>query len=205
MNLTINLLPAARARLASRRREIRLLAFAAAVYIAGAAIASVLVCARGATLADDPDRQIEETQTRLDRVARRTTEARARFTAASATLSKIEASTGYPDWSALLKVLGDRKPEEVILDGVEVAVQGRTSAPTKPGASPAASRGTGYAVVITGIAPRTDQVSEFVLALESSGVFDRVVQREAKGRTVRGVNGVGFRVECQLLEKGAGK
>lgn len=110
----------------------------------------------------------------------------------------------HPDWSVLMRVLASRGAGAVVLESVELERTidaAQTRAPARRGkvdapGLPAVDR---YTLRVSGLGRSQEAVSAYVLALESSGLFERVTIRQTEARrSDAGVGGVGFRFEASL-------
>lgn len=109
----------------------------------------------------------------------------------------------HPDWSILLRTLAVRGSGSVVLENVELErladtdrVSARRAAKSQDSRPPAVDR---YALRVAGLGRSQESVSAYVLALESSGLFERVTIRQTEARRGdSGISGVGFRLEASL-------
>ncbi|QOI99175.1 MAG: PilN domain-containing protein [Phycisphaeraceae bacterium] len=200
----VNFIPRARLRVAASRKAVRhavtaLLAYGVAITV----VAAALALGRAAPQ-PEPTRSLDDIQLATERARARQAEAKARLTAADATLERMDRALGNPDWSLLLHAIAAHTPDTVIIDSIELNASrapqpppGRPRQGRRPVGSP---KPPAYALTITGVAPSALDASTLVLNLETSRLFDAVVQRETRSRPVRGVPAVGFRIECTLRD-----
>ena len=152
----------------------------------------------------------EQTEQR-DLAAQRLKDAQHQAHAAARTVEAVRMVRSYPDWSPVLWEIARRRGKDIILDRCEIkpvtlgeaasipalAKVARAAGKPPAGAQPI----VGYRVVIGGVGPTPAAVADYVLSLQQWGVFDGVSQTEIRGRTVRSVEAIAFRVECVLAEQ----
>ncbi len=187
----LNLIP--RVCLLRRRRRARLgrwaLATAGYGLVCGVGVlAAVTGRARSLTTAQT---QLVGAESRLAKAQEELGGLKPRISRDGRELQRLRAVMDHPDWSVLLRYLAQARGEEVALTSVQVA-----ALVTKTGAATVAPEG--YIVRVTGLGRSQRAVSGFVLTVEASGVLDRVVLAESKARVVRGMEFVGFNLECEI-------
>lgn len=112
----------------------------------------------------------------------------------------------HPDWGVLMRALASRGAGSVVLESVELERQadtGQSRGPSRRGAKadspPAQPSVDRYTLRVSGLGRSQEAVSAYVLALESSGLFERVTIRQTEARrSDSGVGGVGFRFDASL-------
>ena len=138
----------------------------------------------------------------LDRAGREISDAQADQADLRRQLQRVAASLAagqtvgtQPDWSILLSVMARQMGDDVVLDSFRLAGQGPAAgADGEP--LPLASRP--YTLQLSGMARDPLAVSNFVLRLERTGLFQRVTLGQSQRREVSGGEAVGFRIECRL-------
>jgi Tfp pilus assembly protein PilN len=113
----------------------------------------------------------------------------------------------HPDWGVLMRALASRGAGSVALESVElerVAAPARTTsrraARGESAAAPATPALDRYTLRLSGLGRSQEAVSAYVLALEGSGLFERVtIQQTEARRSDTGIGGVGFRLEASLV------
>ena len=214
----VNLIPTHRRLARQRRTHVRRCVVACAAW----AVITVAVTAGSYALwPEDP-----VVRDRLDRAERDMTAlstaadaARADLTAAQTTLRAARAIANQPDWSLLMALMADAVGPEIVLQGFAVAapepVGGgvataapappppargtRASAPPQP-QQPVAVRQT---ITIRGVGRSQLAVTQFILRLERTGLFSRVMLLDTSRETFADQPAVAFQVEC-ALEHGGG-
>lgn len=199
----VNLLSPRLRQLAAIRRRTRLWATVLGGYV-------VLVLGAGGSFAaldsSGPDlaARLKDAQARLE-------SAKAEFTRSAAALNaerrKVEAASvvsKHPDWSVVLELLARSCSPGLSLTRVDLSRLEVRSADdaTRGLGKNAAAVGGGYSIGVQGTAPTQSDATSYVLALERSGVFDRVEIVEA--RAIPGqLVGATFQLRCVLIENGA--
>jgi Tfp pilus assembly protein PilN len=127
-------------------------------------------------------------------------------------LAAMKRVNEQPDWSILLAILSQTTGNGIALTDCRVTpkVPNRPVVPATPAVAPARASApvvTEYSIELSGMGRSQYDVSSFVVRLEQTKLFDRVVVGRASGETGRGGHGVGFGVtcviECGSTERGA--
>ena len=177
--LTANLIPTSR--LAAQRRARRIRAWLAVSGVYGLAAVAGCLGLRAALQNDDAQartvivsasQQLEASQGVIARLKAELADVRRRAEAA-------RQITNRPDWSVLLALLSRDRGDELALTNCHLE---------------ALDEG-GYSLSIGGLSRTPEHITEFTLALERSGVFDRVRLVE----TVRRATPRGEAVACSLV------
>lgn len=105
----------------------------------------------------------------------------------------------HPDWSVLLRMIASRRGEAMTFDEVMLTHRVETSAPErKSDGKPApVVRREFYDLTLAGVTDHVRSVNTFVVALEESGLFDRVRRVESNAPDARGTY---FRVICTMRD-----
>jgi Tfp pilus assembly protein PilN len=195
-----NLIPLPR--LEARRRRLRLRVWVAAVSVYAAALAVVYTVCLGAWAVDSHDlaRQQKATEARVAETRRQIDEVNADLADARRTLRANEVLGGHPDWSLLLMVLARSMNEEVVLRQCDLAslktVRADDAAET---AAPAPADGVdGWRLQMNGFGRTVASVSEFALAIEKTGLFDRVRLLKTIRQPFLAGQATHFQIECDL-------
>lgn len=172
--ITVNFMPKARVLAAGRRRRIRRWSLVCVGY--GLILASAWAAAAAGTGGGEgPENELSGLQAKI--AARDADLARLRKDQAG-TNRRLEAARAvaeHPDWSILLRLLAELRGPEVALDRVAL-----TPRPGK-GAGEGPGRG-GATVALGGIALTPKAASEFVMRMESNGLFETVTLLEVRSR-----------------------
>ncbi|MCW5777056.1 MAG: PilN domain-containing protein [Phycisphaeraceae bacterium] len=178
----VNFIPLARLLARSRARRIRAWVAVACVY----ALAAIAAClgVRMALQGDDTQartvslaaaQQMEVSHASTARLKAELADVRRRAEAA-------RQITNRPDWSVLLALLSRDRGDDLALTSchLESLVEG------------------GYKLSIGGLSRTPEHITEFTLALERSGVFDRVRLIETVRRATPRGEAVAFSLDCVL-------
>jgi Tfp pilus assembly protein PilN len=125
----------------------------------------------------------------------------------------VRALTHHPDWSLLLAMLADNISEDLVLERCSLRAVEPPPPPAPPGpasagppdGSSAARQAESYVLELSGLAQSQTAVSQFVLRLEESGLFDAVRLIKTYRRQFQNSKTVGFQVRCSLGPRGKGE
>lgn len=213
---TVNLIPASRR--AARRHATQRRRWTVACSLYGLAIGTAWIAlASHGGAASTAQARLADEQRRRDDAGRLLRQAQSQVQAATRTVEAAKVVRGNPNWGVVLRLVARALPDDMLLD--RCAIKPITAAEaaaypalvrSKPADKPDKSRPSqaanapspvvGYAVLIGGVAPNPTSATGYVLRLQECGLFDGVVLKEVRGRTVRGVDGAAFSVECLLAE-----
>lgn len=208
-----NLIPIARQTARRRRGRIRFWISACTVY------ALVLVAAGGAlqSVLGSTDSVLESEVsalvTEISSTKREVAQVQPKLAEARLTLAASQAVGSQPNWSVLLSLLADTLRQtgatesdgELVLSACElnrvpelptVAPSGVSSAgaaASKP--APGAAR---YALRVAGVGKTQAVISQYVLGLEQTGLFERVTLVETRRTPFASGEAVSFKLECLL-------
>lgn len=181
---SLNLIPRSFQIRRNRRRRVRAWLFGLGVYVVAAGLGSLIASVmsagpQGATADLVTEAEAQASNAKRD-IARATRDA-----AEWSRRADAERAIGeHPRWSALLGLLASLRGDAVVLSTIEL------QAPAAPG--------SGYRLMIDGVARSQPAVTRYVLDLEGSGVFDKVTLAEIRAAEFRGEQASGFRAECVL-------
>ena len=199
-----NLIPAHR--FEKRHRIRRAQTWAAALGAYGV----LLIGAYAACLAFGQDdsgaisKEMGETTKRFGAAGRQIPELRESVAEASQQLAAARVLAQNPNWSLLLAMVARNLTDEVVLERCSLS-------PVDAGAdeSPPAEAGEviyqRYLLELSGLAQSQTSVSQFVLRLEDSRLFEGVRLIKAQKRDFRDDQAVSFSLECALSGKGSGR
>jgi hypothetical protein len=203
----VNLIPALR--LEKRSRLNRLRTWAAALGIYGALLGG----AYAACLAfgdDDGKVVLEKMRQSTERFRKAGKEIhclRVSLAEASNQIAAARSLAQSPDWSLLLAMVAKNLNDDVVLERCSLAPVD-TGPDDKPSAPPAGAARAGevlyqrYLLDLSGFAQTQTGVSQFVLRLEKSRLFDGVRLIGTQRRPFMDGQAVSFRIECALSGKG---
>ncbi len=106
--------------------------------------------------------------------------------------------TDQPDWSLLLVYLADK------LLGDDVILAGCTLGPVEDQARVSDIQSASMTVMLTGHAKSTPAVSQFVLRLEESGLFERVTLVNTNREPFMDGQAIVFEIDCLISSAGGG-
>ncbi len=201
----VNLLPRTRVRAEARRARVRAWTFV----LAPMALATLAAAVVGHAMREGSTLTITETkltdlETRIEGLKRDLRQEEARRKGALDRLALLDSVAHHPNWSRLLTLIAEARGESILLERCQIepvfppAPTGKAAAGQDT--STVGTRPVRYTVTVGGVSGDALAVSDYVLALERRGIFDSVAQREVRPRSVRGVEGVAFTIECTLLE-----
>jgi hypothetical protein len=207
-----NLIPAWRLLKRSRLNRVRTWATVLGIYgsLLGATYVACLVFG-----ADDGQAVLEQMRHSTERFRKAGKEIhtlRASLTEASRQIAAAHSLAQNPDWSLLLAMVARELSDDVVLDRCSLAPVD-TGADEKPSAAPAGTarteaHGAGevlyqrYLLDLSGFAQTQTGVSQFVLRLEKTRLFESVRLVKTQKRQFMDSQAVSFRIECALNGKG---
>ena len=202
-----NLIPAWRLQKRSRLNRVRTWATVLVIYGALLGAAYVACLAFG----DDDGKavleQMRHSTERFREAGKEIHTLRASLTEASMQIAAAHVLAQNPDWSLLLAMVARELSDDVVLDRCSLAPVD-TGADEKPSTGPAgAARAEEvlyqrYLLELSGFAQTQTGVSQFVLRLESSRLFESVRLIKTQKRQFMDSQAVSFRIECALSGKG---
>jgi hypothetical protein len=105
-----------------------------------------------------------------------------------------------PDLSLLLGLISRKADERIVLSRCELT----ESQPAEKGVEAESASIGGAILRLDGFGKSQGAVAEFVLALETTGVFDRVALLQSHSQPILGTDAAAFRIECQMQPRKAG-
>lgn len=194
----INLIPSTRRLTSQRRRRIRLWVSLCAGYTAVAltgclVFRSLFAPSDTQALQDqlnDLDTQLAQVQSQQNAITPRLNEQRL-------ILAAERSITDQPDWSLLLSHLADD------LMGDRIVLNGCTLAPADGPVEVEKFSEATLALTLTGHARSAKDVSQFVLRLEASGLFDEVKLVKTNLEPYMKSEAIVFEVRCLMIPSGA--
>ena len=131
---------------------------------------------------------------------------RGRIGRAEARLTSGRAVGEQPDWSLLLAMLSSALGDETVLRSIRLqappeAAPGAAGSSGKPGRADAARTLQPISLEVTGLGRTQQVVSEFVLRLEHTPLFETVRLVDTRREPFLNDHAVVFRIEC-VLEAG---
>ena len=201
-----NLIPAWRLQQRSRLNRAATWATALGVYGVLLAGAYVACFAFGADDSKGVLEQMRQSTERFGKSGKEIHALRASLTEASRQISAARALAQNPDWSLLLAMVARELSDDVVLERCSLAPV-ETDADDKPSAAGAAARAEEvlyqrYMLDLSGFAQTQMSVSQFVLRLEKSRLFESVRLIKTQKRNFMDGQAVSFRIECALSGKG---
>jgi Tfp pilus assembly protein PilN len=191
----VNLIPAARRRGKARRRHLRKLAAALVTYTVLVSAGYVACYAFGdddhATMA----KEIVVASGQLREFGKEMQKLRVTIVHTEQRLAAAQAVAKHPDWSLLLAMLAECLEDEVVLEQCRLR-------PVVAEPSEAAAASTGreerFRLELGGFARSQMAVSQFVLRLESIGLFEKVELVKTHRRSFLDGKAIGFELRCSL-------
>ena len=138
---------------------------------------------------------------------------RASLTEASRQIAAAHSLAQNPDWSLLLAMVGKDISDDVVLERcslapVDTGADDKLSAAAPAGTARTEALGAGeviyqrYLLDLSGFGRTQTSVSQFVLRLENSRLFESVRLIKTQKRQFMAGQAVSFRIECALSGKG---
>jgi len=215
---SVNFIPARRLAARSRRRRRNRWAVTMSVYalmLVGVYGGAYALWGGGHVALADEERR---TTLRIEQSKRDIHTLQEELTAGEATLKANRALTDQPDWSILLALVARDLNDEVVLTRCELK-GGASAAPTAtaatpmpttasapaavPAASPEGARPEVFVLDVTGYGKTMMAVSQFVLAMERTGLFDEVRLVKTNREPFLTTSAVAFQITC-LMESRSG-
>jgi hypothetical protein len=203
----VNLIPARRLEKRSRLNRLRTWAAALGIYgaLLGGAYAACLA------FGDDDGKvvleKMRQSTERFRKAGKEIHGLRASLAEASSQIAASRSLAQSPDWSLLLAMVAKNLNDDVVLERCSLAPVD-TGPDDKPSATPAgAARAEEvlyqrYLLDLSGFAQTQTGVSQFVLRLEKSRLFEGVRLIRTQRRPFMDGQAVSFRIECALSGKG---
>jgi len=189
---SINLIPTAHRRARQRRRRVQWWLRSLAVY----AVVLVAVYAACQTVSGHGDRALaDDLATVAEQIAGTQAEMKSispQLTDAQHTLQATQAVVEQPDWSVLLAMLGHTLDDKVVLQRCAIGDPDSKTSGTD------AACPTDYVLTLTGVGRSQTDVSQFVLRLERSGLFQQVKLVQTAVTTFRSAPAVRFELACHF-------
>ena len=192
-----NLIPAHRREKRSRIRRVRSWARALGAY------GVLLICAYAACFAFGQDdsgailQEMRETTERFRASAEQIHILRDSVTESSQQLAAARVLAQNPDWSLLLAIVARNLTKEVVLDRCSLAPVDAGIGENLPGEGEAVIYQR-YLLDLSGFGQSQTSVSQFVLRLEKSRLFESVRLIKTQTRNFMDGQAVSFRLECTL-------
>lgn len=202
-----NLIPAWRLQKRSRLNRVRTWATALGVYGVLLGATYVACLAFGADDGQAVLEQMRHSTERFRKAGKEIHTLRASLTEASRQIAAAHSLAQNPDWSLLLAMVARELSDDVVLDRCSLAPVD-TGADEKPSAAPAEALGAGevlyqrYLLDLSGFAQTQMGVSQFVLRLENSRLFESIRLIKTQKRQFMDSQAVSFRIECALSGTG---
>lgn len=200
--ICVNLIP-------TRRRHDRILRARRKRWVLGAAgYTLALACAyagwRVAWHEDGLDltHQLTLLQSDIDDGTRSIAKLRAAIRDAQWTIRATQAVNGQPDWSLLLALISQMKGDQIVLNRCALSVSPKTAGlPASVAAAQSSAGmdpGSPASLQLQGYGRSQAAVSQLLLGLERTGLFEAVALLKTNRETFVGGEAMAFRIECQL-------
>lgn len=210
VNIAINLIPKARQVKAERRRRLSWWGGAWAVYAAVLGLLVGSMYLRFSTTRDLAGELAKENE-QLTTLKSEQQMGTAEFQRVSQTIASSRGLLEQPDWSQLLSILSDLRGHDIALAGVDLELTPEQSAKAPVQEKKATSkkkiiptaRKTKWNLQMTGFGKTPESVSQFVLRLESTALFDQVNLLKTNREPFGTADATSFSISCPL--KGHGR
>ena len=193
----MNFIPAHRRALRQQRRRQRVWTAVCTGYaaaLAGLALAAWLIVDTGG---GDHEAHLRETFTDIEETRLAIDQTKSKLAPARAELLATQSISGRPDWSILLAQVASQLTDDVFLSSVRLDQQApgqpdRAGPPEKTGSADA------YTLTIGGYGRTQAAVSDFVVKLESTPLFERVSILQTNRQTLMADKAISFELACLL-------
>lgn len=193
MSIRVNLIPIQRRQERVNRAQKQ--GWATVVVIVGLSLLTVYGIAMARWRKDpEPIRQeIASVNSDIKRLATQFESRRSEFEDARTTLAAIHSIGSQPDWSLLLAYLGHTMGEDVFLRDFRLVMGERLSKAGSP-------EGSSGVVFLRGYGGSSNAVSQFVLSLEDTPLFDETRLLGTLREPYRSVEAFSFEIECAMAQ-----
>jgi hypothetical protein len=199
-----NLMPAPRRQAKACRTRIRQWLVVGVAYTVMLATICI-VCHRTWGLGPDPlADEISQTTDRIRTSGRTIAILQKQLVASRWKLDTFKGVGQQPDWSVVLTLLADGLGNEVVLSGCQLdeimipldSNAGSTPPPAPPGARQEKAQKMAFVLSVSGFGRSQTAVSQFVLRMERSGLFDNVRLVSTVREPFLNAKAISFRLKC---------
>lgn len=194
-----NLIPTSVLAARARSRRLRLWSLSAGVYTTLAASGCLL-----AFSGDDESVHIEgrlaETTAEIDALTSAVSKLKLDIASASRQIAAAKEVTAHPDWSTLLSVVADARPQGLVLDDLAIDPLAPKAERSAKSAQPASTRPAGYTLTLRGLAKGPREVTAFVLNLEALQLFASVELRQSSAARTSDADAAAFHIVCTVTD-----
>lgn len=194
ISVAVNLIP--RAHLEQRRASTRVARWGVCCGVLACAVATawIVTSSRVVDNREELAAQLASAKRTAEEKERLVADTRAAHSAAIRRLESARAVAGHPDWSVLLALLARARGDGLVLDRVEVRPIARIDPQAqtglgRTGVATAERVEAGYQLDLRGVGESQSTVTQYLLSLERTGIFESVRLRETRPRTI-GARGV---------------
>jgi len=153
-----------------------------------------VVVAATPPMVDRIEGQLTEARQRVQDADRQSSVLRRKLSEETLHLRRIEQIRRIPDWSALFVLVGSEIGGKIYLEEFGLGLVGSGAAAPTPEAS------RSFVLSVTGVTREQAAITNFVLALERSGLFERVDLLQQRRRQIGDIELIVFDVECLLVD-----
>jgi Tfp pilus assembly protein PilN len=125
------------------------------------------------------------------------------ITEAQATLRARRAVSDQPDWGLLLATLASRMDQRGVLSTCLLEPAKVEMPRNTPDSGQRQIRPSRYTLSLSGLVRTQDSASAIAIALERTGLFERVTLKETRRSAFRGDEAVNFSLECAMADPAA--
>ena len=205
LSTPINLIPKGRQGKAERRRRLRFWTSAWCAYAAVLALSAGLMYLRLGTSRDLSD-ELDKQDQQIASLQTESHQTNAQLLQVSQKLLSARGLLEQPDWSQLLSVLSDLRGNDVVLEDIELKLSAeQLSAPAakKPNVKPVVLiPKTKWNLQLAGHGKTPESVSQYVLRLERTDLFDSVNLLQTNRDPVGAGDATSFSIQCPLKGRG---
>ncbi|HWB52844.1 MAG TPA: PilN domain-containing protein [Tepidisphaeraceae bacterium] len=206
--VSINLIPKARQAKAERRRRLRWWSGAWGIYAAALVLGAGMMYLRFSNVRD-LSAELDKQKHQITALQTESQQADSQLLEASQKLLSAKGLLEQPDWSQLMSILADLRGNDVVLEDIQLALTiQKVPAPvvdkkkqSHGKAAPPPST-TKWELQLTGHGKTPESVSQFVLRLERTDLFDRVNLLKTSSDPLGVGDATSFSIECPLKGRG---
>ena len=204
LSLSINLIPKARQAKTHRHRRLKFWTGVWSCYGAALLVAVGIMYLRLGASTQDLSSQLQKEDEQLAAIQTDQQGASAELSRVSQKLASAKGLLAQPDWSELLSILADLRGNDIALAGVQLALDTEQApADKKSGAKPVVeAQKTKWMLQTNGYGKTPESVSQFVLRLESTQLFDRVNLLKTNREGFQTGDATSFSIQCPIKGRG---
>jgi Tfp pilus assembly protein PilN len=202
---SVNLIPARRLAAKEASRRTRQWIGGATAYLVLLIGVAVVLRGPGRSDASEISARLAAVGTRIEKTEREIQATRSRILAEERLLAAGKMVGDHPDWSLLLDVLAVHRGGAIVLDSIAVIPTNADGSAQQSTALAVSPVNEAYLIRILGVGDDQGAVTAFALALQNTGVFERVNLIRSAASEATGPSRTSFTIECSLNASRRGK